>query len=265
MLKKSLILLLVSIMLSCGGGGGSDDSSALSNNACGLLGLNTRIIDGTSCANPSSAPVVRVILEINSFSTSFCSGSFIAPNKVLTAAHCFVEAPRRTFVFVGDTLNSSTSYRATRVAVHPNLASGNNTLIRDVAIITLGQNVNISTLPILVRSAPSTGDIGSIYGYGADRSGTTSFDNLVSGQMRVSEVTVSNIRADFNGEGSNTCLGDSGGPIVISVDGRAAIAGLTSTGIRTDCLEGDQSYFTNIQDPDVLSFIKQNAPGAEYW
>lgn len=264
MLKKSLFLSLFLLLTACGGGGGSD-SNPLSTNACGVLGLNARIINGTECSNPGAAPVVRVVLEIDSFSSSFCSGTFITPNKVITAAHCFVERPRNTFIFVGDTLSNSDRYRASSVAIHPNLASGNNTLIRDIAIVTLSQNVNTPTLPILVRSAPSTGDIGSIYGYGADRTGESDFNELFSGQMRISEVTVSNIRADFNDEGSNTCIGDSGGPIVISIDGRATIAGLTSTGIRSDCLEGDQSYFTNIQDPDVLSFIQSNAPGAEYW
>lgn len=270
MLKLITLLFLLPLFVTTSCGGGDSDSAALSNNACGVLGLearaySSRIINGTECVNPNNAPVVRVVLNIDSFRGALCSGTFITPNKVLTAAHCFLDNPTSTIVSVGNTSSTRKDYRAVRVDIHPNFANGDRTLLRDVAVITLGENVSTPTLPILARVSLSSGDITSIFGYGIDENGNSNFNRLLSGEMRVSEVTVANIRADFNGEGSNTCLGDSGGPIVYITDERATIAGLTSTGINADCTSGDQSYFTNIQDPEVLSFLSQVAPNASYW
>jgi hypothetical protein len=51
---------------------------------------------------------------------------------------------------------------------------------------------------------------------------------------------------DFEGGGANTCNGDSGGPLFMDAGDGMMVAGITSGGVRSDCLVGDLAYDTNV-------------------
>lgn len=262
-----IALVLVLNLQACSGGGGGSSTD----NACSDIGLegksliNTRIVNGTNCKRAGSSPVVRIVLSSGLLRQAYCTGSFITRNKVLTAAHCFLENPGSVSVLVGDSVETAKRYKAQTWSIHPKFSIGVKSLARDVAVIKLSESVNVPVLPILVRESPNAGDLASIYGYGTDEKGNFDFEDLQAGEMRIADVTTSNIRADFDGKGSNTCVGDSGGPLVYKSQGRSAIIGLTSSGTKKDCSSGDQSYFTNLQDPEVLDFLQKQASDAEYY
>ncbi len=60
--------------------------------------------------------------------------------------------------------------------------------------------------------------------------------------------------------GSGACPGDSGGPVLVSIDGYWAVAGATST-LAGPCVVAT-NRFANIRNPTAWSFILSKAPDA---
>ena len=266
-----LFVILVSALTACGGGGSdSDDSgSGLSNNACGAIGLPTRIVDGTSCGNLTASAVVRFIFVDAQGNTGFCTGTMLTADDVLTAAHCVpngLNGLTSAVVASGNTLASSVAVDVRRVSVHPGYVPVGEAspiaAFNDVAILHLASPLNIPTLPIVTSQQVVVGDIISIFGYGTDENGRFNGEDLQSGEMLVSDVDANHIAANFTGDGSNTCQGDSGGPAILSTAKGPGIVGTTSTGTSLTCSPPDLSLFANVQHPNALNFIRQSVPDA---
>ncbi len=239
---------------------GDDDKSGDSGpqqNACGVLGLASKIINGTACSTNNS-PVVQLIITNSDGQSGLCTGTMIDPSYVLTAAHCFEGTLRSVTV-----IDNSNQIPAPKVFIHSGYqpTSDRTALINDVAIVQLSRATSLPVIPLMTSRGVDSGNIISIFGFGRDNQGTIQV--LRSGQMEVDDVTSNHISSTFNDEGSNTCFGDSGGPaIALNGDGSPGIVGITSTGSRFDCLAGDVSKFTNVQGSSVLSFIKTVVPSA---
>lgn len=281
---KLAVLLAMTLVASCGGGGGGDgggDSGGnLSQNACGTIGLNPKIIDGTQCTGLSASPVVRIVSDFSNGTQEICSGTMITSNTVLTAVHCFidfVDANNELIgsdVVYGDATNLS-SVSVPNIDISPLLrvqTIGNEQILfNDFAVLTLARNLPLPTLPLLTSRAPVVGDVAQIFGYGRTTTGGSDVasDNigLFSGESEVQLVTNNHIRVTFLSGGSGTCFGDSGGPLVITINGQAAIVGVLSQFVDTanggtDCSVGSTSQYTNLQSSELLSSILQAVPRA---
>lgn len=239
--------------------GGSD--ALPQTNACSVLGLNTRVISGTSCSETNS-PVVKINIINTDATQGLCSGTMISSTAVLTAAHCFLEHDLQLAYIEAN----GVAVPATEVAIHPGVAVGsdsnnNNTpvVLNDVAIVHLSSAVTLPTLSVLSSQSPQRDDIFSIFGYGLDEN--SNLGVLKSGQSVVETVTTQHITARFDGVGSNSCNGDSGGPAILSLaSGANAIIGVVSSGTLTTCQTGDLSYYANVTSAALLSFIQQEVP-----
>lgn len=125
------------------------------------------------------------------------SGTLIAPNWVLTAAHVSVvvdninPANSSTFQIRG----TGTQYTAVETVIHPTyLANGSNLNFGfDIQLVRLSSNVDNVTPAQIYRGASEIGSLGSITGFGAggfgssgatlgaaQRAGTNSLDAIVS-------------------------------------------------------------------------------------
>jgi len=267
---RLLLVLVVMFSVSCRSGGSDGDSgsgsdggdTSLSRNTCGLVGLGTRIITGTECTETNS-PIVQVDLGFSDGRSGVCSGTMIASQWVLTAAHCFFENPSSVFVSAG-----GVSVQGISAIVHPDVRvdEQNQAVFNDLALIKLANPVSLPTIAIVASKAPISGDLIDIYGYGLSEdqsSSNNTVGTLRSGQMQVSQVSAYFVDAFYNGEGSNTCSGDSGGPALLSVGAQVALVGVTSSGSLVNCEKGDTSRFTNVQQSNNLSFITKYVPNVK--
>ena len=202
-----------------------------------------RIVNGTQT---SDYPAVGLIGESGDH---FCTGTLIAPQYVLTAAHCAEGVGNTTGTFtVG-----GRSYQTERVFVHPSYngnAIGSDSA-NDIAIYKLSQAV-VGVAPMdIFRGIPQVGQLLTLVGFGGGGNGTTGtngdFGIKRVGTTPIDEVSRTLISWNFdNNTEANTAPGDSGGPAFVTVNGVKYIAGVTSGGDSPNASIGDHSFDTRV-------------------
>lgn len=266
-----LALLLALGVTACGGGGSSSDAgtTATATNTCANLGLTTKVLDiakirnGTECGVTNASPVVMLWVTSASGSRGLCTGTMITNHTVLTAGHCL---SNRVAVDVAYGAPGGGFYaqRASSWSAHPNYSYTDNQIVNDVGVVYLPVPAAIATLPILVSVTPKPGDLTSIYGYGITGVNPNDSGVLRSGSSVISSVIDQKILALYDGTRSNTCSGDSGGPMVLSVGSVRGIIGVTSSGTTDNCDVGDWSAYSKLQNASIQSFLRSAAPDASF-
>lgn len=164
-----------------------------------------------------------------------CGGSLIAPNVVLSAAHCAVGVYPGGRVIVGGNDRQQVTGNAVETSVllyasHPGY--NDMDMSNDIMLIELVDPVNIASPVTLAvnedSSSPGPGDILTVIGVGTTSENGEQSDNLL--ELNVPYVTDANCNDEdsYNGDivdevmfcagmeagGADSCQGDSGGPIV---------------------------------------------------
>ncbi len=274
----NLFLLTVLISFTCIACGSSDSDSEDTSQACQQIGLSTKIINGVECGDVERSPVVRIAVLLTDGSRNLvnpiCTGTMITTNKVLTAQHCIV--PVDAFegyrvVSMGILHNLTENYQyiaAQRIDGMPGYGEQHGRVFNDIAILTLSENVTLPTVPVLANQDAEKGGQGWVFGYGQTEIGTepsedaVSFVELNGGPMRIEDVTPNHVFVVFNGDGTNVCFGDSGGPLIYSLNGESVIVGVVSQGSNEDCGQGDVTTYTKISNDSVRTWLTQVAPAA---
>jgi secreted trypsin-like serine protease len=199
----------------------------------------------TAEAQQDVPPTLTAIINASAptddlFSGHFCAGSLIAPTKVLAAAHCFERRGAAPVdVVVGATNLCAGSpimgerRRVTHIQIHPEAESDRRV---DIAVLTLAGSVPVTPVPL----APVREDSPLVaWGWGrvseqgrapcfprpvqlrsADR---VDCDTVAQRYGRVFDQTTQICLTPDENELHNTCIGDSGGPVIAS-DGQAHVA-----------------------------------------
>jgi secreted trypsin-like serine protease len=265
---RLLVAAVIGALGACGGGGGSDSggsSSGLDTNACGTVGLNTKIINGTAC-EPAGSPIVQINLYDRSGDVYLCSGSVVTDRHVLTAGHCFLSTENPVEIESASISSSRGEIFASTITVPRNYSETPDAVFNDVAVLGFNRSLGLPTLPLIASRKVVANDIIAIYGYGQDNDGKAG--TLKSGEMLIDSVTPNHLISLFGSAGSNTCFGDSGGPAVLQyTDAQGStvtgIVGVTSSGSLETCTSGDRSLFANTQEDPVLDFLKRSIPGLQ--
>jgi len=222
----------------------------------------SRIVGGSDVApeSPMARGTVALIIDQN----ALCTGSLIAQDMIVTAAHCLNGAQNIQIVFSTqvDSESLSQAIPATRFAIHPQYDPANTGIDEnDVAVLNFTGGLPQGFKPDLVLADDSLLEAGAtavLAGYGI----TDAASQAGAGRLR--ETTVSLLDPDLGNsealidqsQGQGACHGDSGGPAFIKKGNTLYLWGITSRSYPNsapdDC--SHQAVYTKI--PDELSFIQ---------
>lgn len=164
-----------------------------------------------------------------------CTGTIIAPTKVLTAAHCVDPAetgPGMVFdVLYGTTLDATHNLGPVAATTFdPAWSADDLTGGHDIGIVTLANPTSIEPIPYNAR--PYTAALAAapirIVGYG-----TSNHFGGGAGTKRTATTKVADYDDLYLHIGTLTkanCHGDSGGPALQMIDGVETVVGVTSYG-----------------------------------
>jgi V8-like Glu-specific endopeptidase len=178
-----------------------------------------------------------------------CTGTLIAPQVVLTAAHCVVGATPSTFV-IGTSVYASTRLSVQKAIAHPEYRSSKyetsskypyaaNIAWHDIAVVILSKPSTIT--PMAVSSSAATSMVGKtvkFVGFGL-RDGS---DDSTAGRKYQVSTPINSVwsqgfwNVTSSSDPKMTCGGDSGGPaFLVESDGVERIVGVVSSGDE-DCV-----------------------------
>lgn len=204
------------------------------------------ILGGTvDSGDPAVVMLVSIPADQSTFET--CTATLVAPTVLLTAAHCVDPSTHGGFTF-GVFLGPDASAYPTAASLAPQLAAVSAMHVHpdydraapfhaDLGVAILAAPLAVTPVPFL-RAAPAAELVGKparIVGYGQ-----TSYGDLNEIKHEATTVLAS-IGADDTvvvGDGvKRSCVGDSGGPALVTLGGVETIVGIDSYTELKGCLE----------------------------
>ena len=170
---------------------------------------------------------------------SFCSGTALARDLVLSAVHCLPNGASYKLVdFSGGEPQLKSILRIER---HPAFTQRGMTTHRgtaDVALVKLAAPLPASIVPAALGPSDLTvqvGDAFTIVGYGITRHGDPRSGGklrqarlVATGRPDSMDVRLTDPATRNERPGRGACTGDSGGPVFADIGGRAMVAGVIS-------------------------------------
>lgn len=160
----------------------------------------------------------------------FCTGALIAPQLVLTAAHCLFDKesgaridPSQIKFLAGWRNGRADAYRGVKQAVaHPDYTYGGedslDRVANDIALIELDQPILLpSVRPFEVAAAPAAGDKVGVVSYAQDRADNPSLQQECGVMDKQTDILVMTCDVEFGASGAPVFQFQDGVPRVVSV------------------------------------------------
>jgi trypsin len=258
---------------------------------------DARIVNGTPAPDVVPWQVALVQLDANGSTALplqvYCGGTLIAPDKVVTAAHCLPDHPGDDPEEIGvvsglyrtsdPALTGAVLSGVTTVTSHPSYRQTSGGF--DAAVLTLDgpltQSERIQTRPVAPANGGAFTDaIAMISGWGTTSSGGSPPDDLLYTTISVypdsncsgygeSFITQTMVCAGFV-DGTtvyDTCQGDSGGPLMRYDGPGTAFADFTTligiVSFGRGCAEAEfPGIYSRVTEPSINALITATTPAA---